>query len=71
MPKKQTEWSRAYNERAYDRISVTCPKGLKPRIDAHAKAKGQTVNRLINSLLMADMGLSESEWTQKEEKPGE
>ena len=64
MPKKQTSWSRSYNERAYDRISVTVPKGLKSVIEAHAKEKGQTVNGLINALLQADMGLSSSEWTQ-------
>lgn len=64
MPKKQTSWSRSYNERAYDRISVTVPKGLKSVIEAHAKEKGQTVNGLINALLQADIGLSSSEWTQ-------
>ena len=64
MPKKQTSWSRSYNERAYDRISVTVPKGLKSVIEAHAKEKGQTVNGLINALLQADIGLTSSEWTQ-------
>ena len=58
MPKKQTEWTRAYNEKAYDRISVTIPKGQKQAVEAHAKSKGESVNGLINTLLRADMGLS-------------
>lgn len=62
MAKKQTEWSRAFNEKAYDRISITIPKGRKSLVEAHAKSKGESVNGLVNSLLRADMGLSEGEW---------
>jgi len=62
MPKKQTEWSRSYNEKAYDRLAVTIPKGLKQAVEAHAKSKGESINGLVNALLRADMGLSEAEW---------
>jgi predicted HicB family RNase H-like nuclease len=51
MPKKQTEWSRAYNQKAYDRISVTVPKGKKEEITAAAARTGESVNGLINRLL--------------------
>lgn len=68
MPKKQTEWTRAYNEKAYDRISVTIPKGQKQAVEAHAKSKGESVNGLINALLRADMGLSA--WPVNEDKEG-
>ena len=51
MPKKQTEWSRAYNQKAYDRISVTVPKGKKEEITAAAARSGESVNGLINRLL--------------------
>lgn len=64
MPKKQTEWSRAYNEKAYDRIYVTVPKGRKTTIDALAKANNETVNGFINSLLRGAAGLSEAEWKE-------
>ena len=64
MPKKQTEWTRAYNEKAYDRISVTIPKGQKQAVEAHAKSKGTSVNGLINDLLRADMGGSEGDWKE-------
>ena len=62
MPKKQTEWTRAFNEKAYDRLAITIPKGQKQAVEAHAKRKGESVNGLVNALLRADMGLSEGEW---------
>ena len=64
MPKKQTEWTRAYNEKAYDRLAITIPKGQKQAVEAHASDKGQSVNGLVNALLRADMGLTEDEWKQ-------
>ncbi len=60
-----TEYKRAFCEKAYDRISVTVPKGQKQAIEAHAKEHDTTVNGLINKLLRADMGLSE--WPKREE----
>ena len=65
MPKKQTEWSRNYNEKAYDRLAITVPKGQKAAVDAHAKGKGLSTNALLNELLRADMGISEEEWKAK------
>lgn len=62
MPKKQTEWTRAFNEKAYDRLAITIPKGQKQAVEAHAESKGESVNGLVNALLRADMGLSEHEW---------
>ncbi len=64
MPKKQTEWTRAYNEKAYDRLSITIPKGRKQVIEAHAKQIGESVNGIVNRLLRAELGLSEDEWKQ-------
>lgn len=51
-----------YNEKAYDRLAITIPKGQKQAVDAHAKQIGTTVNGLVNGLLRAELGLSESEW---------
>lgn len=67
MPKKQTEWSRAYNEKAYDRISVTVPKGRKGAIEAFYRERDESINRAINRLIRAEMGLSEDEWRRTEE----
>ena len=66
MPKKQTEWTRAYNEKAYDRLAITVPKGQKAAIEAHARAQGESINGLVNRLLRADMGLSAEEWKREE-----
>lgn len=68
---KRTDYKRAFNEKAYDRISVTIPKGCKAVVEAHAKSKGESVNGLVNALLRADMGLTEDEWKKQEETPEE
>lgn len=51
-----------YVKANYARISITIPKTQKQSVEAHARAKGQSVNGLINALLREDMGLSEAEW---------
>lgn len=71
MPKKQTEWTRAYNEKAYDRISVTIPKGRKQAVEAFAKSRGETVNGLINGLLQREMGVPIDEWKAKLDETNE
>ena len=53
-----------YVKNNYDRIEVKVPKGMKAAVEAHAKARGESVNGLINALLRADMGISEAEWKQ-------
>lgn len=59
---KRTDQKRSFNEQNYERLSITVPKGQKQAIQAHAEAKGQSINGLVNGLLQADMGLSEDEW---------
>lgn len=65
MPKKQTEWSRAYNEAAYDRLAITVPKGRKAVVEACAQAEGTTVNGLVNALLREKCGYTEQDWKGK------
>ena len=57
-----------YNAKAYDRIQLVVPKGMKQAIEIYAKNKGKSVNGLINALLRADMGLTEEEWKRSEEE---
>ena len=52
MGKTSTNSKRKYNEKAYDRISVTVPKGKKEEYRALAETKGLSLNGLINKLLM-------------------
>ena len=62
MSTKQTNWSRNYNEKAYDRLAITIPKGCKQAVEAFAKDNGLSVNGLVNKLLMDVMGLSDTGW---------
>lgn len=62
MPKKQTEWSRNYNERAYDRLAITIPKGQKAAVEAAAARKGISTNALVNALLMVETGQTAEQW---------
>lgn len=71
MPKKQTEWSRSFNEKAYDRLAITIPKGRKSTVEACAAARGQSVNGMVNALLMDAAGLTEAEWKQTAAEPEE
>lgn len=71
MPKKQTEWSRSYNEKAYDRLAITIPKGRKQAVDAFAKSQGKSVNGLVNDLLRAAIGMAEDEWKAIEKEDGD
>ena len=45
--KKQAEWSRAYNEKSYDRLYPFVPKGKKAEIQAAAEEQGETINEFI------------------------
>lgn len=69
MPTSRTKANRKYNEKAYDRISVTVPKGRKEEIEAFARLTGESVNGIINRLLMQTMGIAEGEWTKQ--RPGD
>lgn len=59
-----------YTAKAYDRIQLVVPKGRKEAVEAHAKAKGESINGLVNALLRADMGLTEEQWKASPEEEG-
>ena len=37
-----------WNDKAYDRINLTVPKGKKDKIKEHAESRGESVNGFIN-----------------------
>ena len=41
--------------KAYDRINLTVPKGMKEEIREYAEQHGESVNGLINRLLTQEM----------------
>ncbi|WP_205703185.1 hypothetical protein [Caproiciproducens sp. NJN-50] len=52
--KKQTEWSRNYNEKSYDRLYITVPKGQKAELKAYAASQmseeypnGESLNEFV------------------------
>ena len=65
MPTPRTKANRKFNEKAYDRLAVTIPKGRKQAVQAYAEQQGQSINGLVNELLRADMGLSGAEWKKE------
>jgi predicted HicB family RNase H-like nuclease len=50
-----TEVKRRYNEKAYDRVSLTIYKGQRDILQAYAKERGISVNTYIQGLIRADM----------------
>lgn len=65
MGKTSTASKRAYNEKAYDRLAITVPKGRKAVIEAAAAVLGESVNQYTQKALLARMGLTE--WPEKPE----
>lgn len=49
MPTARTKANRKYNEKAYDRIEFTVPKGEKAEIAAAAQREGLSVNAFIKT----------------------
>ena len=48
MPTARTKANRKYNEKAYDRVALTVPKGKKSILAAHAQSQGESLNKFIN-----------------------
>lgn len=65
--KAQIRATNKYISNNYDSLRIVVPKGRKQAIEAHAKAKGESVNGLVNALLRDDMGLTIDEWGGNEE----
>ncbi|MGN0184660.1 MAG: hypothetical protein ACI4AL_06045 [Aristaeellaceae bacterium] len=51
-----------YVKNNYDSFLVRVPKGRKATIEEWAKARGESVNGLINRLMREEIGVSEDEW---------
>lgn len=51
LGKASTRAQNKYIAKAYDRINLTVPKGKKELIQAHAEAKGESVNGFINRVI--------------------
>lgn len=47
MGKTSAAVKNRYNDKTYDRINLTVPKGQKEKIKAHAERQGESVNGFI------------------------
>ena len=48
MSKTSWQVKQRYNDKAYDKIYITVPKGQKEIIQSHAKNNGESTNAFIN-----------------------
>ena len=55
-----------YNEKAYDRLAITIPKGQKATVQAAAEQEGESINSYTNKALLARMGLAA--WPEAKEE---
>lgn len=58
MEKKKFDkiaYNNQFNANAYDRITLTVPKGKKDEIKAHAESLGESVNGYLWRLIQEDM----------------
>ena len=58
MGKTSSAVKQRYNEKAYDRLAITIPKGQKATIQAAAEREGESINSYTNKALLARMGLT-------------
>jgi hypothetical protein len=56
--KTSTAVKRRYNEKTYDRIAITIPKGRKAVIQAAAVREGDSINGYVNKAVLSRMGLA-------------
>ncbi len=56
-----------YNEKAYDRLAITIPKGKKTLVEEYAAAHDGSVNGVVNRLLRVELGISEEDWKRPAE----
>ena len=55
MGKASTASKNKYNLKAYDRVNLTMPKGMKEQVKQYAEAQGLSLNGYINKLIEQDM----------------
>lgn len=53
---------RRYNQKAYDTMFISVPKGWKQKIQDYASENGISVNSMLCALIRAEMGVSEADW---------
>ncbi|MBR1431641.1 Arc family DNA-binding protein [Ruminococcus sp.] len=52
---KATKYKNEFINKAYDRVNLTMPKGMKEKVKEYAEAQGLSLNGYINKLIEQDM----------------
>ena len=65
------KWNDENLAKKYDRIQLVVPKGRKADIEAYAEEKGMSVNGWICAFVREALGMSEEEWKQTVDEPGD
>ena len=60
-----------YNEKAYDRLAITIPKGKKAMLEEYAATHDGSVNGVVNRLLRIELGIAEEDWKRPAKAPME
>ena len=55
MGKASTRAHNKYISKTYDRVNLTLPKGQKEDVQAHAAARGESVNGFIGRAILETM----------------
>lgn len=55
MGKASTRAQNKYIAKAYDRVNLTLPKGRKAELQAHAEARGESLNGFISRAIAAQI----------------
>lgn len=71
MGKTSNAVKQRYNEKAYDQVKITVPKGRRADIQKWVAERGDTVNGFVNEAFRIGMGLTEEEWKQPAEQEEE
>lgn len=60
--KARIEANNRYNAKAYDRINIAVPRGMKAVIEDHAKQNGSSINGFICGLIIRELGITVDAW---------
>ena len=67
MGKTSSAVKDAWNRKAYDMLSLRVPIGRLDDVRKTAEQNGETVNGMINRLLMREVGMTEAEWKTRKQ----
>lgn len=65
MGKTSSAVKDAWNSKAYDSFLLRVPSGRLDDIRKTAEENGETVNGMINRLLMDEIGMAEEAWKKR------